>query len=325
MSEITLSNKPVVLQHNAITEAYYDMTAMEKNVFYMLIGQVKRSDKLGRSYSVSVRNLKTHTGRKINHLEFKLLSAKMLSRTLSVRIAGDAFIKFNFLHSSEYVRKNAALKMELSKQIFAYVVDLKSKFTLFSLSVALSLRSKYSKRLYEMFSQYSDTGVFKISVSELKNRLHLINIKTGEEQYARFTWFKKNVLDIAHEEINGNSDIKFTYTAVKQGRSYKYLLFDIVKLKLDEKLPDNKDSNRDKLVKDRLINKFKLSKWQVSRIVNGVDIKEIGKTTYAIDLEILSGKVRNVGGYTAKVFDQKYNLGLFDKSNMLDLVGSKTG
>ena len=38
---------------------------------------------------------------------------------------------------------------------------------------------------------------------------------------------------------------------------------------------------------------------------------EIHKTTYDIQIDVLNNKVGNVGAYTAKVFDKKYNLKIF--------------
>lgn len=61
--------------------------------------------------------------------------------------------------------------------------DLKQNFTTFQLHMALSLDSKYAKRIHEMLSQYKDIGSIKIELLELKRRLLLYDDKTGDEQY----------------------------------------------------------------------------------------------------------------------------------------------
>ncbi len=43
--------------------------------------------------------------------------------------------------------------------------------------MALSLKSKYSKRFYEMLSQYKDTRMMKVSINDLKHRLQFIDPK----------------------------------------------------------------------------------------------------------------------------------------------------
>ena len=45
-------------------------------------------------------------------------------------------------------------------------------------------------------------------------------------------------------------------------------------------------------------------------IVEGVAKKEIAKTLHEIELRIINNELNNVGGFTAKTFENKYQLGL---------------
>lgn len=93
--------------------------------------------------------------------------------------------------------------------------------------MALNLPSKYAKRMYEMLSQFKDTGMMQITVEELKKRLGLIDLETGKERYKDFAWFKRYVLDIAQKELAEHTDISSTYTAKKTGKKYTHLEFQI--------------------------------------------------------------------------------------------------
>ena len=43
--------------------------------------------------------------------------------------------------------------------------------------------------MYEMLSQFKDTGVMTVSLKELKTRLGLIDLETGKERYTEFGLF----------------------------------------------------------------------------------------------------------------------------------------
>ena len=106
-------------------------------------------------------------------------------------------------------------------------VALKKNYTQFQLDVVLSLKSKYAKRLYEMLSQHKEIGELNISVKELKRRLKLNQEDPQQETYAQFTTLRRNVLDIAQQELQEHADIHFTYTLGKTGSKYTDLIFHI--------------------------------------------------------------------------------------------------
>ena len=51
-----------LIQHNAITEARYEMSALEKNILYMLMGELQEDDPPGKEYVVSAANLEKAVG-----------------------------------------------------------------------------------------------------------------------------------------------------------------------------------------------------------------------------------------------------------------------
>ena len=147
---------------------------------------------------------------------------------------------------------------------------------------------------------------FIINLMELKQKLQLIDEKTGRDKYEKFTHFKKAVLDPAEREINSKSDISFSYVIIegnKAGRGRKpveQLEFTIVytdqisKYSFDEKnLP----------IFTRLTTQFNLRKDQASKILDNFSAIEINKILYDIHLKVINREITNVGAYTAKIFD----------------------
>jgi plasmid replication initiation protein len=79
-------------------------------------------------------------------------------------------------------------------------------YTEYQLNAVLRLNS-HSQRLYMMLSQFSDTGVFRISCEKLRFELGL------EEKYDRYCDFKNRVIKSSIKEINtlfesGQCDLK---------------------------------------------------------------------------------------------------------------------
>ena len=65
---------------------------------------------------------------------------------------------------------------------------------------------------------------------------------------------------------------------------------------------------------ERLTKEFKLSSWQANDIILNVPEEEINRTLYDIKLKILDNNVRNLGGFAAQIFENKYKLG-FNKGD----------
>jgi plasmid replication initiation protein len=126
-------------------------------------------------------------------------------------------LQTTLVSSAEYIKGQGLIEIGIEPKLRPYLFELRQNFTTYQLELALILKSKFSKRMYEMLSQFKNTGIFRISVLDLKERLSLYNPKTKEEQYEKWSAFDKYVLKIAHKEINKHTDIQFEYEAIKTG------------------------------------------------------------------------------------------------------------
>jgi plasmid replication initiation protein len=308
-----MDNK-LLKQHNAITTARYDMSSTEKNIVYMLLAQLKDDDPFDCIYKIQVKELEKSMNKELNYSHLKDTTRKLIKRVYTIE---DPFkneaLHIGLLTAARYKKGGGTIELELSQHVHPYLFQLKNNFTTFQLHVALSLKSKFSKRIYEMLSQYKDTGIMKITVEELKCRLGLINLTTKEEHYKNFNDFEKRVLLVAKQELQPPIDISFTYSKHKTGTKVTDLVF-LINYKAKKELYKDTIGNPSMVeLESRLVNKFKLSPWQSQIILKVVPQQEINKTLYDISLKLPEGKIKNVGGFTARIFDNKYNLGLFPK------------
>ena len=227
---MTDSLKALVLrQHNAISEARYDMSALEKNILYLLMAQIKDSDQPGKVYKVCVKTLAREAG-PFSLKELRQATTNLLKQTYRIRAEDGSLLIVGLMTVVAYLDEEQLLKIKISKNILPYFILLKKKFTEFQLSMALHMRSKYSKRLYEMLSQYKEVGYWEVPVLELKERLSLID-RNGKEIYSQWSAFKAQVLDTARREINEYTELQVSYQAKKGSRKYTHLKFKILKKK----------------------------------------------------------------------------------------------
>lgn len=118
---------------------------------------------------------------------------------------GKVNLKFNYL---------------LTEHITRFVSDAGGGYALYKITQAGRLRSVYAWRLFEMFSQFRDTGWMSIGIDELHERL-----ETAPSMRKNFGQFKLYCLNVMIQELRDKCKIDVKYEAVKEGRRYTKIKF----------------------------------------------------------------------------------------------------
>lgn len=318
-----MEKKQTLTEHNALIRAHYDMSAPEQDIFSLVLAQLRKEDASDQLYRVSIKAIEELATKQINYQTAEKTAKKLLSRVCTIiRDNGDP-LYVAMISDAEHIRGAGYLEIGISPKLRPYLVDLKNNFTRYQFRIFGALRSKYSKRIYKMLSQFKSTGVMRISVEELKKRLKLLDPKTGKEIFSKdWTTFVKKVLEVAKREINEFSDLRYTYEAKKTGRKFTSLEFKIACVPLEQLKVKHGESQGMEDLHQRLVSYFKLSDWQATDIIVHVPEQEIRKTLHEIQLQVINHRIQNMGGYTAKLFDSKYNLGFFERTDSLPAHGS---
>ena len=148
-----------------------------------------------------------------------------------------------------------------------FLVELSSQYTAYSLHVAMSLKSKWSQRMYELCQQWQGTEGFRISVDDLRKAFIL------EEKYNRYALLNERVLQVAKRELKelydlGQCDVYFEFTEERKGRTVEMLRF-----KLFRKNAMNVKTTNDLLLE--LIPLFQSLFETTTKPKNDVFIKEV--------------------------------------------------
>lgn len=302
-----------VRQHNAITNARYEYSELQLDIFLYLLSRLRKNQPDG-VYEVSVIEMSKLTGKKYDYQKLRLATEGMGSRMFEIPNETDkkgrqVWRQMWMFDRVDYIHGTGVIEVEFTRTIQPYLFDLKATFTSFQLYSALRLGSKHAKRIYTLCNQWKDRGQTpEYIIEDLKRMIGLVNEK-GEEEYGPFSMFRKRVLDESVKQINQHTDLQINYTLRKQGRSFKSIIFDVKAQPLSIALPIKDDLvkagtapvgiSESQYQNTRLL----LEKWNIKRadVVNQIMssaelIQEVNKFAY----ELQTGKVKvekNVAGY----------------------------
>ena len=302
-----------VRQHNAITNARYEYSELQLDIFLYLLSSL-RKDQPDGVYEISVPEMAKLTGKKYNYQQLRLATEGMGSRMFEIPNETDkkgrqVWRQMWMFDTVDYIHGTGVIEVKFTQTIQPYMFDLKANFTSFQLYSALRLSSKHAKRIYALCSQWKDKGETpKQDIDEFKRMIGLLNDK-GDQEYTKVTMFKKRVLDASVRQINQHTDLQIDYILEKKGRSFKNVTFTIKTQPLAVALPVKdgavKAGAAPEGVSDAQYQNVRLllEKWNIKRadvvnqIMNSADlIQEVNKFAY----ELQTGKVKvekNVAGY----------------------------
>jgi len=220
-------------QDNKITQSRYEFTKVEKRIIYLIINEIRNKHVTPEKGD---KNLFGDLVISLSHEKLKVTSDDSNLVYASIRKLISKFYEFDddnewmilgIINKAKHKKKDSVWEITVDKEMVGKFVELAEQYTAYSLVVAMSLRSEHSQRLYEYCSQFRKAGGWKTSVKDLQYKMKL------ENKYSRYASFKKRVLDVAKKELKtmyeeGQSDLYFEYSEVKNSRSVTDLSFKII-------------------------------------------------------------------------------------------------
>lgn len=298
-----MKNK-LIVQDNLVTTARYEMSSLEKNIIYSVMAQIEDNDPPSKFYKISISDIEDTKDVRVRQERFDEAIKKLLTRELVIVKPDGSKLRITVISSADY-DLDGHVEIGIDLKMRPYLFELKKNFTIFSLEIATSLKSKYSKRLYEMLCQFKSTGFLRISVQELRERFQL-----SDEQYERWSNFEKNVLKTAQIEINDKADFKFDYYLKKQKKRIMSVEFIFRKPETKSELtpvitiPIPMVVTPYRTINPRIIERLEnygLNTEQINRIALKHAEKAINKQLY--DLDCNKETVKNTAAYLLKIFE----------------------
>lgn len=224
----------VVKENELVQRASYNLTLEEQKLLCYVISKIKPGDKEFQRYIISAVDFAEVCGtdKKNIYRDFKRMAENFLSNKQWIKV-GDNNIFFSPFSEAEYNVKNGSMTVVLNSRLKKYLlkIGVQGKYTKYELWNILSLKAKYSIRLYELFKSYSYQYEREFEIDNLKKLL-------CAENYKVFGDFKRYVLDKGLREINIYTDLEVEYITKKEGKEHKVkkVVFKINKKRIDDKL-----------------------------------------------------------------------------------------
>lgn len=217
----TIKNKDVI-QSYIFTMAKYDFSVYEKRIMYRLV-ELAQEELQGLKLSANLYKIEPRKlgGRIIqmpvssilrnetdNNYEIAKKAFKSLA-TKGVEYEDNEVWSFANIITNPKIKKGEGIaKFEVCEDIWKCILNFSKGYKKYELATAMSFKSTYSMRMYELLSGQKTPLSF--NVEDLRNRFGL------KSKYKRADDFKKNVLDIAKKELDENSPYSFTYEEITE-------------------------------------------------------------------------------------------------------------
>lgn len=213
-------------QGNPLTESRYKFSTYEKNAFYVVVKQVRKDYVEREPPRTEFENMRvkiaksalSEIGDKDHTKEARQALRNLRNKTVEFEDEEGNWLYCGFINQAKYIAKEKVYEVEVSRDLMPYLVELSRHYTEYSLLVAISLKSTYSQRFYELCCQYRNMGKFGKTIGQLRTMFML------EDKYPLLPLFKQYVINVAQKELKeaydeNQCDLWFDY--VQDGRGEK--------------------------------------------------------------------------------------------------------
>lgn len=219
MARIRKDNKDV-FQSYVFTMAKYDFSIYEKRIMYRLVEMAQNNvpqplkehmqkvepSECGVNITMRVVDILKDEDDK-NYNKAKLAFKKLAEKGIEYEDS-NTWLYTSIIEHPEIEKGTGIVRFHVYKPVWECILNFSQGYKKYELVTAMSFKSVYSMRFYELLSGQKTPLSF--SVEDLRNRFGL------KSKYKRADDFKKNVLDIAQKELDENSPYSFTYEEIKE-------------------------------------------------------------------------------------------------------------
>ena len=235
-----------------IMNSSYDLSLEEQKLILTLASMVQPEDEEFKTYNLRISDFMQLLGveNQSKYTEIPKMTKELMKKVFEIE-ESNRIVQIAWLSSVTYEKGSGCVELEFSPRLKPYMLKLNNMFTQYKLSNILSMKSKYSPRIYEILkcNEFKKQGFIEITIDELRILLK------AEKIYPLYADFKRYIILQTQKELKKLSDISFDFEEIKTGRKITSIRFYI-------------KSNKAKVVE---------IKEEVKRI-NAKDIEEVSVT-----------------------------------------------
>lgn len=205
-----------------IMHSSYDLSLEEQKLILTLASMVQPEDEEFKPYIFRISDFMEllGVGTKTKYTEIPKITKELMKKVFEIE-EGNKLIQIAWLSSVIYEKGTGFVELEFSPKLKPYMLKLNSMFTQYKLANILSMKSKYSPRIYELLkcNEFKKQGYIDIEIDDLRKLLKTENI------YPRFYDFKRFILEATQKELKKLTDISFEFEEKRIGRKVTGLRF----------------------------------------------------------------------------------------------------
>jgi hypothetical protein len=307
----TIAANPLVVQHNALVNAKFDLNTHEARLFLALLARLQRTDTAFSKCQLLVREIVPNTGSNNVYDQVRRMLKDFASRTLTIeKLSADgrplkkpSFTVIPLLAYATYLEGEGMIEAQFNDLLLPYLLELRDNFTKAQLAELLKLKSASSYRIYWLLREYGAFGKRTIRLDELKAILGL------DREYDRFNNFRARILDRAQAELAA-TDLPFTYEAIKQGREVVEIRFSFKPVSTSQPAaaPSNDYSEWEAAVLAAGVSAASLPLIQARLAAGDYDLGYVRYVLDTVKSQVRTGKIKKEGGAVFKALSDGYLL-----------------
>lgn len=205
-----------------IMNSSYDLSLEEQKLILTLASMVQPEDEDFKPYKFKISDFIELLGveNQAKYTEIPKITKELMKKVFEIK-EGNKLIQTAWLSGAIYEKGTGYVTLKFNPDLKPYMLKLNTMFTQYKLANILSMKSKYSPRIYEILkcNEFKKQGYIEIEVEELRKLLKADNI------YPLYADFKRKIIIQTQKELKKISDISFDFEEVKTGRKVTALRF----------------------------------------------------------------------------------------------------
>ena len=205
-----------------IMNSSYDLSLEEQKLILTLASMVQPNDEEFKPYIFKISEFMELLGveNQSKYTEIPKITKELMKKVFEIH-EENKLIQTAWISGAIYEKGSGRVILKFNPDLKPYMLQLKEQFTQYQLANILTMKSKYSPRIYEILkcNEFRKQGYIEIELEELKKLLRT------EGMYRQYQDFKRKVIMQAQKEIKKLTDISFEFEEIKTGRKVTSLKF----------------------------------------------------------------------------------------------------
>lgn len=198
-----------------IMTSSYDLSLEEQKLILTLASMVNPDDEDFKSYILKISDFVELLEIDNDEIKNELpkITKDLMRKVFEIQDE-NSLVQVAWLNNAIYEEGSDIVTLKFSPDLKPYMLKLNSMFNHYELASILSMKSKYSPRIYEIlkYNKLDGRKYIEIEIDDLRKLLRTENI------YPRYNDFKRKIIEQAQKELKKLSDIRFDFEEIKTGR-----------------------------------------------------------------------------------------------------------